>query len=391
MNGHAGAPRAKRAAGVGPRAIDKGAPAVNGHAGAPRAKRAAGVGPRAIDKGAPAVNGHAGAPRAKRAAGVGPRAIDKGAPAVNGHAGAPRAERAAGVGPRAIDKGAPAVNGHTPAVKVLVTGARGQLAGAIIHAYKDTARVLAYSRAELDIADFDAVVARVCADRPDVIINCAAYNNVDQAEDDPERALTVNAFGVRVLARVATDIGAMLVHYSTDFVFDGCATRPYTEDDPPNPQSVYAQSKLLGEWFAFEAPRAFVLRVESLFGGDKPRSSVDRIVHAIANGEEAKVFSDRTVSPSYVADVAMATKVLVERGAPGLYHCVGTGHGTWLDVGREIARIMGKEGEARLTPVSVAHVSLRAPRPQFAALANEKLNRIVTMSSWQDALQRYLT
>ena len=276
-------------------------------------------------------------------------------------------------------------------MNVLITGARGQLAGAIIDAYKDNARVFAYSRGDLDIADSDAVMARVCADRPDVIINCAAYNHVDQAEDEHERALTVNAFGVRVLARAAAEAGATLVHYGSDFVFDGCASQPYTEDDPPNPQSVYAQSKLLGEWFALEAPRAFVLRVESLFGGANARSSVDRIVHAVANGEEAKVFVDRTVSPSYVADVAMATSALVERAAPGLYHCVGTGHGTWLDVGREIARIMGKEREARLTPISVADVSLRAPRPQFAALANEKLNRIVTMPSWQDALRRYLT
>src|SRR5688572_24980558 len=231
---------------------------------------------------------------------------------------------------------------------------------------------------------------RVRADRPDVIVNCAAYNNVDKAEDEAGVALTVNAFAVRVLARAAKTVGAMLVHYSTDFVFDGKADCPYVEEDPTNPQSVYAQSKLLGEWFALEAPRAFVLRVESLFGGANAKSSIDRIAHAIANSEEAKVFEDRTVSPSYVADVAAATKTLVERGDPGLYHCVGTGHGTWLDVGHEIARIMGREREARLTPMSVADVSLRASRPQFAALSNEKISRFAPMPTWQDALRRYL-
>ena len=271
-----------------------------------------------------------------------------------------------------------------------MTGARGQLAGAILAAYADDAQIAAYSRGELDIADFNAVMARVCADRPDVIINCAAYNKVDLAEDKPHDALTANAFGVRVLARAAAEVGATLVHYSTDFVFDGTATRPYVETDAPNPKSVYAQSKLLGEWFALEAPRAFVLRVESLFGGANAKSSIDRIVQAIENSEEAKVFMDRTVSPSYVADVAMATKALLDRGEPGLYHCVGTGHGTWLDVGREIARIIGKSREARLAPISVADVPLRAPRPQFAALSNEKLSRIVPMPTWQDALRRYL-
>ena len=152
-------------------------------------------------------------------------------------------------------------------MKVLVTGARGQLAGAIIDAYKDSAQVVAYSHQALDIGDFDAVMSRVEADRPDVVINCAAFNNVDLAEDECDKALTANAFAVRVLARSAQSVGAALVHYSTDFVFDGRGSRPYTEEDTPNPQSVYAQSKLLGEWFALEAPRAYVLRVASLFGG----------------------------------------------------------------------------------------------------------------------------
>jgi len=275
-------------------------------------------------------------------------------------------------------------------VKVLVTGSRGQLAGAIRDAYSD-AEVLAYSHQELDIADVDAVMSRVQADAPDVIINCAAYNNVDGAEDDAAAALTANAFAVRGLARAAAETGATLVHYSTDFVFDGHTTRPYVEEDVPNPQSVYAQSKLLGEWFALEAPRAFVLRVESLFGGVSARSSIDRIAQAIAEGRESKVFRDRIVSPSYVVDVASATRTLVAGGEPGLYHCVGTGHANFHEVALEIARLMGKEREAHLTPVSVKDVALRARRPQFAALSNAKLSRTVPVPTWQDALRRYLT
>jgi dTDP-4-dehydrorhamnose reductase len=275
-------------------------------------------------------------------------------------------------------------------VRVLVTGARGQLAGAIIEAYKGDAEVLAYSREDLDIADFDAVMSRVTADRPDVIINCAAYNNVDLAESEPDTAVTTNALAVRVLARALQGVGATLVHYSTDFVFDGRASRPYTEKDAPNPQSVYAQSKLLGEWFALEGSRAFVLRVESLFGGANAKSSVDRIVDAINRGEDARVFTDRTVSPSYVVDVATATKALVARGTPGLYHCVGTGHATWYEVAKEIARLMNKETDARIVPMSVADVSLKARRPKFAALNNDKLLSVAAIPTWQDALRRYL-
>jgi dTDP-4-dehydrorhamnose reductase len=276
-------------------------------------------------------------------------------------------------------------------VKVLVTGARGQLAGALIEAYTDSAQVLAYSHDELDITDFDAVMARVEHVRPDIVFNCASFNHVDRAEEDAERALNVNAFGVRNLARAAQASHAVLVQYSSDFVFDGTTTRPYGEEDIPNPQSVYAQSKLLGEWFALEAPRAFVLRVESLFGGVNAKSSVDRIVDAIRSGQEARVFKDRTVSPSYVVDVAAASKAVVARGAPGLYHCVGTGSGTWHDLAREIARIIGNGTEAFIVPISVADVSLKALRPQFSALANDKLARIVDMPTWQDALRRYLS
>lgn len=275
-------------------------------------------------------------------------------------------------------------------MKVLVTGARGQLAGAIIEAYKDTAQVLAYAHDDLDIADHDAVMSRVAAHRPDVIINCAAYNNVDLAEDEAAKALAANAFAVRVLARVAQNVGATLVHYSSDFVFDGKTTRPYVEEDMPNPQSVYAQSKLLGEWFALEAPRVFVLRVESLFGGANAKSSVDRIVEAIKRGEDARVFTDRTVSPSYVVDVAAATKALLERGTPGLYHCVGAGYATWYGVAKEISRLMRRETDARIVPMSVADVPLKARRPQFAALNNDKLMRVTAIPTWQDALRRYL-
>jgi dTDP-4-dehydrorhamnose reductase len=266
------------------------------------------------------------------------------------------------------------------------------LAAAIVDAYKDDASVVGYTHRELDIADFDEVMSRVRADRPDVIINCAAYNKVEDAEDAVDVALTVNAFGVRVLARAADAIGATLVHYSTDFVFDGRAERPYVEEDAPNPQSAYAQSKLLGEWFALQAPRAFVLRVESLFGGTAAKSSIDRIAQAVAANCEVKVFRDRTVSPSYVVDVVAATTALLERAEPGLYHCVNTGVATWYDVGLEIARLVGKDAVARLQPVSVADVVLRAPRPKFAALANEKLARAaLQMPTWQDALRRYLT
>ena len=277
---------------------------------------------------------------------------------------------------------------------ILVIGAEGQLGSAIVEAFAASARVVGLGRGDLDITVDAAVRDRIGRERPDVLINCAADNDVDGAETAPLRALSVNAFAVRELARAADQVGATLVHYSSDFVFDGAASRPYVETDEPNPQGVYAASKLLGEWFALEARRAFVLRVESLFGalgaGREGRSSLDRIVEGIRAGREVPVFADRTVSPSYVVDLAAATRALVESGAaPGLYHCVNTGATTWYAIAQEIARLLGRE--PRLTPITLGDVTLRAPRPLYSALDNSRLRAAgVPMPAWLDALARYL-
>ena len=277
---------------------------------------------------------------------------------------------------------------------VLVTGAEGLLGTAIVEAFQPSARVVALARRHLDLTDDAAVDERLRRERPDVIINCAADNDVDGAETQPLRALALNAFAVRELARAADQIGATLVHYSSDFVFDGTTSRPYVETDEPNPQGVYAASKLLGEWFALETRRGFVLRVESLFGarreGAPGRSSLDRIVDGIEGGQEIPVFTDRTVSPSYVVDLAAATRALLAAtAAPGLYHCVNSGAATWYAVAEEIARLLGRE--PRLRPVTLGDVTLRAPRPVYCALDNSRLRAAgVPMPTWQDALARYL-
>jgi dTDP-4-dehydrorhamnose reductase len=225
-----------------------------------------------------------------------------------------------------------------------------------------------------------------------VIVNCVAYNDVDGAQDAPVRALDVNAMAVRSLARAAERADAIFVHYSTDFVFDGETDRPYTEDDEPSPQSVYGQSKLVGEWMAASTPRHYVLRVESLFGGPHARSSVDRIIEALGEQREARVFHDRDVSPSFVEDVVAATRYLIQQQpADGVYHCVNTGHATWLNLAREIQHLLGT-ASGRLVPVSMADVTLKAPRPRYAALDNGKLARAgLTMPTWQDALRRHIS
>jgi dTDP-4-dehydrorhamnose reductase len=274
--------------------------------------------------------------------------------------------------------------------KVLVVGAAGQLGSAMVRRLSHETTVVGLTRRDLDLTNHAAVATIVARERPAVILNCAAYNAVDQAEDAVADALAVNAFVPQSLARAARAVDATLVHYSTDFVFDGHASRPYTESDAPNPQSVYGQSKLMGEWLVLDAPRAYVLRVESLFGGPAARSSIDRIIMSLRSGEPARVFVDRIVTPSFVDDVVDATWSLLTRQAePGLYHVVNAGETTWHALGAEAARLLGTA--ANLVPVKVADVPMRATRPQYCALSTVKLAGAgISMPAWQDALSRYI-
>lgn len=278
--------------------------------------------------------------------------------------------------------------------RILVAGGAGRLGASVVDAFAGC-EVIAHTRATLDITDLEAVRRVVGEAAPTVIINCAAFNDVDGAEDRPADALAVNAFAVRSLARAAEACGATFVHFGTDFVFDGNATEPYSEEAAPSPRSVYALSKLLGEWFALDAPRGFVIRVESLFGAPgrwrgRP-GSLDAIVESLEQGRDVRVFTDRVVSPSYVHDVARAVRHLTGTTAPpGVYHCVNSGWATWHDVAEEAARLLGVR--PRLQPITVDQVAFKATRPRFCALANLKLAAAgFTMPTWNDALRRWLT
>jgi len=274
----------------------------------------------------------------------------------------------------------------------MIAGAAGQLGEAMAERLAGKNEVVGLTHHDLDISDAGAVESAVRAVCPDAIVNCAAYTDVDRAERNPREALAANSWGPRALARAAASVDAVLIHFSTDFVFDGSVTHPYTEDDAPNPRGVYAMSKLVGEWLAAEAPRHYVLRVESVFGGPKAKSSIDRILDGLLAGKEVRAFVDRTVTPSYVVDIVNATASLLANGQPyGLYHCVNSGYTTWAQLARELARMVGLPN-AHITEVRLAEAGLPVPRPKFAALSNEKLTSVgVTMPTWQDALQRHVT
>jgi dTDP-4-dehydrorhamnose reductase len=275
-----------------------------------------------------------------------------------------------------------------------VTGAKGRLGGAVRAELALAGHnVIALGRADLDITSTEqvgTVIGRLC---PEAIVNCGAYNDVDRAEANQKTAFAVNADGPSLLADAAEAAGALLVHYGSDFVFDGAAAAPYVEDELPNPLNVYGTSKLSGESEVRRRCDHYILRVESLFGGSGARghrATVDWIADKLLAGAVVHAVADRTVSPSYVPDVARATRMLLEDRAPlGTYHCVNSGFSSWYELAAEVARSLGITG--RIEPVMAADLKTVAFRPRFCALSNRKLQAAgVDMPSWQSAIRRHL-
>lgn len=286
-------------------------------------------------------------------------------------------------------------------LKILITAARGQLGQDLSRALASKAPV-ALDRDRLDVAD-PAAVARALADvRPDVVLNTAAYNHVDRAEDEPAEAFRANALGPYALARACEAVGALLVHFSTDYVFGTSAPTPRLEHDAPSPRGVYGVSKLAGEQLVrAAASRHMVIRTSGLYGlhgrGGKGANFVETMLALAAERKKIRVVSDQVLAPTFSEDLARKVAELLERWgrdrAPsllGLYHVTSLGSCSWFEFAAEIFRRRGITAE--LEPVSTAEYGARAPRPAFSVLAHGHLERLGldSMRHWSDALAAYL-
>ncbi len=280
-------------------------------------------------------------------------------------------------------------------MKYAVLGAAGQLGRDLCP--RLAGEVVPLSRTEADLTKPDLLRATLTQLRPDVVVNCAAYNFVDRAETEPSEAFAANAVGVRDLALVCRDLGATLVHFSTDYVFglDAGRRKPWTEADAPGPVSVYGLSKLAGEYLVRAiCPRHFVVRTCGLYGvwgsGGKGGNFVETMLRVAGQGKPLRVVADQTCTPSYTVDVAAAVVALVATGRYGLYHVTSAGATTWHDFAAAIFELSGVKAD--LTPITSSEFGAPARRPAYSVLANDALREagVTQPRPWREALAAYL-
>ena len=268
-------------------------------------------------------------------------------------------------------------------MRALITGAGGQLGSDLKRLLPGAA---AYDHAQLSISDNRAVSEALRAAQPDVVFNCAAYNAVDRAEEEIDAARDANTLGPFVLAATCLEFGARLVHFSTNFVFDGELDRPYRESDLPLPRGVYAASKRAGEVAVLEQlPDALVIRSSGLFGSRgsaiKGGSFPQRILRHAREGRPLRVVSDQFLNPTYTYDLAEATLELVESGMAGIVHLVAAGCCSFHELAQATLTLAGLD--AQVEPIATADLAAAAPRPRNGCLESE---RVTALRPWRDGL-----
>jgi len=273
-------------------------------------------------------------------------------------------------------------------MKILVTGAAGMLGRDVMLAAGNAGHdVVGYGHAELDIADADAVSAKIEGERPGVVINCAAWTNVDGAEEAEEEATRINGAGAGNVAAAAAAAGASVVYVGSDYVFDGGKGAPYVETDQTAPLSAYGRSKLAGE----EATRAankrhFIVRSAWLFGTGGP-NFVETMLRLAADHGEVLVVRDQVGSPTYTWHLAYGIVRLIEGVEFGTHHMAAAGACSWYEFAREIFE--QADVECKVMSATTEMLGRPAPRPAFSALASQREHPI-ELPSWQDGLAAYL-
>jgi dTDP-4-dehydrorhamnose reductase len=280
-------------------------------------------------------------------------------------------------------------------MRYAVLGSAGQLGRDLCP--RLAGEVVPLTRERADLTNPDLLRATLTELRPDVVVNCAAYNFVDRAEAEPEAAFAVNAWGVRRLALVCRDLDCVLAHYSTDYVFglDAGRRTPFVETDAPGPVSVYGLSKLAGEYLVRAlCPRHFIIRTCGLYGvwgsGGKGGNFVETMLRLAGQGKRLPVVADQTCTPSYAVDVATASAALLGTKCYGLYHLTNGGATTWHDFAHTVFELAGVKAD--LVPITSAAYGAPARRPGYSVLAPAAYEALglPPLRPWPEALAAYL-
>ncbi|MEH7095079.1 dTDP-4-dehydrorhamnose reductase [Neobacillus vireti] len=276
-------------------------------------------------------------------------------------------------------------------MKVVVTGVKGQLGYDLEKQL--TARnhqVFGIDRTQLDITDEQAVKAYIESVNPDAVLHCAAYTNVDAAEEDKETAYNVNALGAKYLAEAASKVGAKMVYVSTDYVFDGTASEPYEVDHPTHPLGVYGETKFAGEEFVkMSLDRYFIVRTAWVFGING-NNFVKTMLRLAEERDELGVVHDQVGSPTYTVDLARFMIDLVESDQYGVYHATNEGVCSWYEFAVEIFNQAGVN--VKVNPLTSEQFPRPAARPKYSVLSKKKImdQGFTPLPNWKEALSAYL-
>ena len=285
---------------------------------------------------------------------------------------------------------------EAPGERYVVIGATGQLGSDLVRTFDQPGELVALSTRDVDILDSARTRSMLETLRPTCVINTAAYNLVDRAEDDERSAFALNAEAVGTLAAICQAAGARLVHFSTDYVFDGAKRTPYLETDSPQPVSVYGESKLAGERLALErCERSVIFRVCGLFGlagslGKGKGNFVETMLRLAREGRPLRVVSDQVLCPSYTLDLARKVWKVLPKVAHPVYHLTNAGQVSWYEFARRALELVGVTAD--LTPVTAAEYGARARRPAYSVLAHAHLAALGEddLRPWDAALPAYV-
>jgi dTDP-4-dehydrorhamnose reductase len=275
-------------------------------------------------------------------------------------------------------------------MRILIAGARGMLGTDLLEELGTVHQVTGLGHGDLDITDAERCRARVFEVHPEIVINAAAMTDVDGCESREQEAFLVNGQGAGNLAAAATAIGSVVIHFSTDYIFDGTKDRPYCEEDKPNPRSVYGKSKLAGEQLVRTLrPDHLILRTSWVFGSHG-KNFIRTIAQAARRQGTLRVVNDQRGSPTYTIDLARYTRKMLEARCRGTYHLTNSGSCTWYELAARVVEWLGLD--VPVLPVASTEYRRPASRPANSVLANGRLARegFPLMRPWQEAAEEYV-